>query len=358
MSNDVRLQSSLGGISRFERKDHKMIGLYVGRVTKVYHKNHTADVVLLENKDQIVGSEINDGISACKILERHAGWDSEMESFYGSSTPIQIGELVVVAFLNNYKARPIILGALHDADNDKTPFPQGYPLDEMEQDEKYANLSVTRTQDYRLIKGSGELELVHHSKAFLIASERGVDDSINGFDFSDLSIKNKLTGEVVGIPLVKRPFQPLDFLISLRDSIQSTANFLKLWISAKTGEFRLSKIKSDNTLTTTEISEDGAFTVTRQLDSNIKGESSDYASMSLKSSGEVTIIRSAQGNDTIITIGESGGVKISSKGAVEVSSSKGIDISASSNVNITSSSRVNITSSSRVDITAPKVRIS
>ena len=95
--SDVRLQSSLGGIKQFERKDRKMEGsLFVGKVTKVYHKNHTADVVLIEHKDQIVGSNINDGISACKILERHAGWDTEFESFYGDSTPIQVGELVVV----------------------------------------------------------------------------------------------------------------------------------------------------------------------------------------------------------------------------------------------------------------------
>lgn len=334
--SDVRLQSSLGGIKQFERKDRKMEGsLFVGKVTKVYHKNHTADVVLIEHKDQIVGSNINDGISACKILERHAGWDAEFESFYGDSTPIQVGELVVVGFLDNYKARPIILGTLHEFENEKNPFPEEYPLDELEQEQKYARLSVSRTQDYKLVKGNGEVELAHHSKAFLVASERDLDDSKDGFDYSDLSVKNKLTNEVVEIPESKRPFQPLDFLISLRDSLSSTANFLKLWVSAKTGAFRLSKIKNDNTLTTTEIDENGAFTVTRQLDSNVRGESKNYSAVSLQSSGEVKIVRSIGGNDTIISIGKSGEIEVSSKNPVEVSSTKDIKISSSSRISVT-----------------------
>jgi hypothetical protein len=336
MSNDVRLQSSLGGISRFERKDHKMDGaLYVGKVTKVHHKHHTADVVLLEHKDQIVGSNVNEGISACKILERHAGWDSEFESFYGDSTPIQVGEIVVVGFLNNYKARPIILGTLHELENEKNPFPEEYPLDELEQEQKFAHLSITRTQDYKLINGNGEIELAHHSKAFMVASERDIDDSKDGFDYANLSVKNKLTNEVVGVPELKRPFLPLDFLISLRDSFSKTANFLKLWVSAKTGEFRLSKIKADNTLTTTEIDEDGAFKVTRQLDSNVRGKSNNYSSVSLQSSGEIKILRSINGTDTIISIGSSGEISISTKNSVNLSSSKEIDISSSSRINIT-----------------------
>lgn len=333
---DVRLQSSLGGIKRFERKDRKMEGsLHVGRVTKVHHRNHTADVVLLEHRDQIVGSNNNEGISACRILERHAGWDSEFESFYGDSTPIQVGELVLVGFLNNYKARPIILGAFHEFENEKNPFPEEYPLDELEQEQKFARLSVSRTQDYKLVKGNGEVELAHHSKAFLVASERDLDDSKEGFDYSDLSVKNKLANEVVEVPESKRPFQPLDFLVSMRDSLSNTANFLKLWISAKTGEFRLSKIKSDNTLTTTEISEDGTFTVTRQLDSNVRGGSENYSKISLQSSGEIKIIRSIGGSDTTISIDKSGEIKLSSKNSVEVSSSKDIRMSSSSRISVT-----------------------
>ena len=333
---DVRLQSSLGGIQKFQRKDRKMEGsLCVGRVTKVYHKNHTADVVLLEHRDQIVGSNINDGISACKILERHAGWDSEYESFYGDSTPIQVGELVVVGFLDNYKARPIIIGTLHEFKSEKNPFPKECPLDEMEQEQKYARLSVSRTQDYKLIKGNGEMELAHHSKAFLVSSERDLDDSKDGFDYSDLSVKNKLTDEVVEIPESKRPFQPLDFLISLRDSLSSAANFLKLWISAKTGEFRLSKLKTDSTLTTLEISKDGAFTVARQLDSNVRGDSKNYSKISVQSDGEIKVIRSIEGSNTIISIGKSGEIQMSSKNSVEISGSKGVTISSSERINIT-----------------------
>lgn len=333
--NDVRLQSSLGEVKPFKRKDRNMEGsLCVGKVTRIHHKNHTADVVLVEHRDQIVGSTTNEGISACKILERHAGWDSEFESFYGDSTPIQVGELVVVGFLNNYKARPIILGTFHEFDNTKNPFPEEYPLDELEQEQKYARLSVSRTQDYKLVKGNGEVEIAHHSKAFMVASEEDLDDSKDGFDYSDLSLKNKLTNEVITIPESKRPFQPLDFLFSLRDSLSSTANFLKLWISAKTGAFRLSKIGNTNTLTSTEIDGDGTLSITRQLDSNVKGESKNYSTISLQASGDIEIVRSIEGNNTVISIGKSGEMKISSNNSVELSSTKDVRISSSSVINV------------------------
>ena len=94
-------------------------------------------------------------------------------------------------------------------------------------------------------------------------------------------------------------------------------------------------IKNDNTLTTTEIDENGAFTVTRQLDSNVRGESKNYSAVSLQSSGEVKIVRSIGGNDTIISIGKSGEIEISSKNPVEVSSTKDIKISSSSRISVT-----------------------
>ena len=313
----------------------------VGRVVKVHHKSHTADVILSETKDKIIGSASNEGSTACQILERHAGWDSEYESFYGDITPIQVGELVAVAFLDNRKSRPVIIGTLHESANNKNPMPEEYPLDELEEDEKFTRLSVSRTQDYNLTKGGGEKEIAHHSKAFMVSSERDIDDSRDGFDYEDLSVKNKLTGEVIKLPESKKPFQPLDFLFSLRNKFSKAADFLKLWVSAKTCEFRVSREGDDNTLTTVGISEDGAFKVTRQLDSNIRGKSSNYSEATLSSDGSILISKVSGDKTTTLVIESDGGIKLSSNNPVSVSSDKSIKIQSQESIDI-ESPKVNI----------------
>lgn len=340
---DVRLQSNLGDIKRFERKDQNMGGLItVGRVVNVHHKNHTADVMLLKNKDMIIGSEETEGMHSCRIVEMHAGWDEKYQAFYGDVTPIQEGELVIVAFLENYKARPFILGAIHDIDNDKNPLPKDYPLLKIDEKHRYERLHITRTQDYVYVSGEGEFEAVHHSKAFIRASEKELDDNRGGFDFEDLSVKSKQTGRTIQLTENQRDFKPLNFLVSLRDKFSDAAGFLKIWVSSAKGAIRLSKDKNDGTLSFTEITEDGQFRFKRQLDSNIRDQGSNFSEVSVSPDGTVVTQRMVNGKLTQVVMPSGGGIVLNTTELVNIHGDK----------------MVNVTSDSVINITAPVVNIS
>ena len=143
----IRNQASLGNSTREIRKDQNMSGMLLfGKVIKVYHKNHSADVKIMNNQHgNLMTSERNEGKYACRILESYAGIDSDLGVSYGTVTPIQVGCYVVVGFINNYKSQPVILGCIHDSTVSKI-LPEEYPVTDTS--EMYRKTILTRLQDY------------------------------------------------------------------------------------------------------------------------------------------------------------------------------------------------------------------
>lgn len=327
----MRPQSSLGDMSTRGRQDLNMNGmLMIGKVTKVHHKWHTADVVIIDTGNIIAGSSVTEGKFACRILERNAGYDEELGVSYGSITPIQKGDFVLVGFLRNLKSQPIILGAFHSLDSKLNLLPDEYPV--KGDDTKYESLTVTRTQDYKWFSGTGELEMSHHSKAFVVGSTRDLDDSRDGFDFEDLHVKDK-NGKTIG--LGEEHFTPLDFLIVLKDKFDSAVSgFLKLWVSAKKGIFRISKDARNDKLTFIELKEDNTFRIKQQLDSHVRDEAKNYTEFVIDGEGNVEINRTNGDDKTIIHVNNSGEINIKTPQNVTVSSDNNISLKAKGSVSI------------------------
>ena len=128
----IRNQSGLGQRVQETKKDQNMGGMLLfGTVIKVYQKNHSADVEIQNNQyGTLSSSDSNQGRYACRILENYAGFDSELRVSFGKVTPIQKGCGVIVGFINNFKAQPVILGCIHDVDGEKNILPSEYPLDQ------------------------------------------------------------------------------------------------------------------------------------------------------------------------------------------------------------------------------------
>jgi len=330
MASDIRLQSALGDISKKGRSDIAMNGMItLGKILKVHHKNHTADVQLIGTSDIISGSEATQGINACRIMERHAGWDSFFKVSYGNITPVQEGEIVAVGFLDNLKSKPIILGSFFDTDNSKNPLPVDYPLFGADEVERYEHLFMDRLQDYSYLSGTGEFEMVHHSRAYITSSEKALDDSRDGFNYNSLKIKSKNTKSTVGLTENQREFKPLDILVSLCDKINDvTSGLLRLFVSAKTGSFRITKDTNSNKLSMIEMQSDGTMRVKQQLDTYKRDKSTNYSEVRMNPDGGISVVRNLNGSVSSFQIGQDGSLTINCSKAVSINSDVSISLSA------------------------------
>lgn len=334
--SDVRLQAHLGGVEPFRRKDQSMGGLItIGIIIEVHHKHHTADVQLLGSKDVITGTKSKDGKDACQIIEGCAGFDDRYQVYYGNITPYQKGQYVLIAFAENLKDRPFILGAVHYTDELKNPFPM-YPVYESDEMHMFESLKISRLQDYWYMSGKSEFEGVHHSHAYIVARETPIDDSRDGFNFDNLYVKNKMSKTTIGLPSNKRESKPLDLLINLPATTENDSGFLRLWLSAKMGVLRVSKDASDNKLSFLEISELGDIRAKRQLDSNKVDQSSDYAEVKVGGNGNITISKHSEKGSTIISIDAEGNINISTPKTVSITGSESVSIKSSNLITLSS----------------------
>ena len=269
-----RGQSSLGQVSPIGRKDLNMEGyITIGRVLKVHHKYHTADVMLVNTKDTIRGLEGNQGKFACRINTGNAHYDKGTGKYWGLVEPICENDLVLVAFLDNKKAQPIIIQSFHRMEDKQNILPSAYPV--LDPSESLKFLRVFPSQNYIRVDGSGDTEITFVGKSFLKIGAN-VTDAHGGTDFKDLSEKDKVTGltlvhdntasstdlsskTALPTPEVKK------YLFVHRSSMtDGSSKYTKLFID-NDGTFRVSRDNNDNTFSKIEVASDGSLTLKRQL---------------------------------------------------------------------------------------------
>lgn len=324
----MRPQSSLGDIKPSQRFDHTAGNyLLIGRVIKVWHRKHSADVEIIDGQGAVVGrllgSEETEGAFSCRILERYAGYDSDLEKSFGDVTPIQKGCIVLVGFINNFKQQPVILGCLHSTKASQNVLTDFYPI----YDERlaYECLKMNRLQDYFYQDGRGQIEIALHSKSFITSSNtHELDDSRNGFDYADLKVKDKSTQETVSHD---DGCKPLDWLAVFRDSLDDkVSKFIKILLSATKGMFRITKDTHENKLTFIELGENGDFRVKQQLDSYIHDQSKSYTEFKVGGDGVINIEQSIDGKISTIMVTPEG-ISIQNSGKLLISA-KDVEINA------------------------------
>lgn len=297
---DAKLQSGLGRIAENYRQDMNMTGLSVGKVIKVHHFSGTADVQLVNTKDVISSSPENKGQFAARILTQGAWFDeSGHQKYWGVVSPIAEGSLVVVAFLDNMKDRPIILGQLHRGDNPENVLPSSYPLNERQpgfhRREALKTLRVFPSMAYSKVDGEGNMEFVTSSKSFFAAYNTSLDtedylgDNHNGFDHEHLSETNKRTGKVLESDFEEAK-APMKFLFVHRDSFNNPCKWTKFFLNEK-GMFRTTRDSNDGTLSYIEMGDTGAMKIRRQLDDPDHGEGNDFSEVGVEADGTPYITR-------------------------------------------------------------------
>lgn len=327
-----RFQSQLGDVKVKSRKDYNMGGMLMeGIVIKVHHKWHTADVMIVDTGDIIAGSEETEGKYSCRIMERSGGFDETMGVSFGDNTPIQEGSRVVIGFLRNNKAQPIIFGCLPPLQEEQNISPTEYPV--KGENKTYEQISVSRNQDYEYKNGSGEFEKVSHNKNFFVGKNVELSDERDGFDFKDLHMTDKMTGETPSSP--KNKFAPMSFLAVVRDAFDdATSKLFKFFVSSTNAALRITRDVKDNKLTFMEMSQNGVR-FKQQLDSYKHDEGSNFSEIRVSTDGNIIIQRIAGGSSTGIVIAD-GNIQISTTGSCNISSHGNVEVASGGTVNLKS----------------------
>lgn len=237
----MRLQSSLGKAVNNSRGDLDNRGkLSLAKVVKSNNRDSTADVIMLNGTFVGQGSGTDDSIS-CLRLSNYSGYNIDSGSSYGSVTPLRKGDIVVVAYLESDKHRPIIIGSLANHDYSLTNSPELKADGEYEADID-ESFSVNHLQDYSYSNGLGEFEKVHHSGAFFVGKrEKMSDHRENAFEIEDLSIKDKWNYKTIKN---KEEFNPFNYLLVTRnkeDSNDEEVMFSRFYHDAELGVTRFSR---------------------------------------------------------------------------------------------------------------------
>lgn len=295
----------------------------VGRVVRVHYKSGTADVVLVNTGDTIKSDPTNEGRFAARILASCAHFDEVNKKSWGVIEPIAVGSLVLVAFLENMKNRPIIIGKFHRPENHNNILHAQYEplLDTTSTFYKREGLKYLRvfpSQLYHRVDGLGNIELTLPTKSFLTVVGTGSDsrgdvtDDHNGFDFDNLTERDKFTGQTLqsNDPLMQTPSK---ILFVHRTSFSDPTTWTKVYLDDE-GMFRLTRDTNDGTLSYVTVNADGSMKLRRQLDSSDHESGNQHAEISIATNGDIQITHPSgsfirfSGND--ITIQAVGSVHI------------------------------------------------
>lgn len=289
----ARLQNALGRSEDMYRDDMKMSSLSVGKILKVHHKTGTADIILVNSNDEYSSSAVKEGRYSARMLQRSSFYDEKSKRYWGTYDPLAIGSLVLVAFMDGMKSRPVILGALNRPDNEKNINTTIYPLDEkkagFQRREALKQLQIFPNLTYKKMDGEGNIERTFGNKSFLAIYNAASDfqdtlrDNHGGFDFQDLSENDKRTGETIESDWDESK-SPMKLLYVHRDV--DGKGWTKVFIDVD-GTLRITRDADDGTLTYVEMDEPGNIKVRRQVDSPEHGQGNDYAETGINVEGTI-----------------------------------------------------------------------
>ncbi|MDP4224909.1 MAG: hypothetical protein Q8910_00870 [Bacteroidota bacterium] len=300
-------QPHLGKRKEVYKPESNMQGyMAIARVLRIHHKNSTADVQIINTGDVFSCGTDKQGKYAPLICTTDAGYDKTSMTSWGTIEPIIEGQLVVLAFLDHSKSKPIILASVHDTENIiKNVLPSLYPLDTTEstqRKEARKHLKVFPSQLYHRVDGDGGVEISHPSKTFLKMDTdpyNVIDDSHDGFDHERLSEMDPVTSQVRCGKTEETSF-PLNILFSHRtSSVDEDTTWTKAFLS-KDGMLRLTRDNRDGKLSYFEVGKSGGMKMRRQMDSATHNSGNLISEVKVNEDGSCTMsVTSPMGSSSI-----------------------------------------------------------
>lgn len=398
----MRLQAGLGDVEYEKRNDIDNSGkLVIGTVSRVYDKNGTADI-LLQSGSFIGDNQTTDGVINAPVqIEGYSGYDEATGNFYGDYTPLQVGQRVVLGFIGSGKYKPIILGSLPTWDKNETnvnPRKDAYGESLLARGEK---ISVSKDQSYEYRNANGEFESVESNGAFTVGKIHKMSDHReDGFNFEDLTLKNKNTNKTIRHDLGASLIVPFNYLRVTKNTMVDTLKSIynRFYHDAGLGITRFSKDKEDF-LFTIGIDEKDNFEIRTQPKSfkrvrrddepreyvrrtlrkseervmrehysknprpNMEvPEIVDLASFKVEKDGTITIFRQTEKGLTKIELTDKGlrinsseDIEINTEQKISINSNKDISIKTEGNIDFEAKKDIRFNADSNIHFNAPTV---
>lgn len=197
LTNKSKLQSSLGRVGEVYKEDSD--SLVMAKVLKVNYIYNTVDVVTIRYSERLAKDSTSSGKFSAKLPVGFSGQLSNGDT-YGQTIPIDIGDQVLVGFIDKDKNSPIVLNIYKNSDTASELAPtdavSGNPEDSSLVSSALESFSLYPSQTYRQVDGLGGVENTYQGKSFFKSSLPGVGNGrLNdyGFSYEQLS-RYKLRG--------------------------------------------------------------------------------------------------------------------------------------------------------------------
>lgn len=197
LNNSTKLQSSLGRVAPVYKEYADT--LTMAKVLKVNYIYNTVDVVTIKYSERVAKDSSTSGKFSAKIPVMFGGQMSNGDT-YGQTIPIDVGDQVLLGFIDKDKNSPIILNIYKNSDTASELAPtdsiSGNPEDSELARDALEQFNLYPSQTYRLIDGLGGVENTYQGKSFFKSTLTGTGNGkLNdyGFSYEQLS-RYKLRG--------------------------------------------------------------------------------------------------------------------------------------------------------------------
>lgn len=361
MQTRVALQPHLGRTSTNYKPQDNIPGyLALAKVIKIHHKYNTVDLQIIKTNNLISSSNDMEGKFGARICVSSAHFDSATSCSSGVIEPILEGQIVVLAFLDNKKSEPIVIGSFHNTwETSMSILPNQYPV--TNEEDKYKYLRVYPAQGYHKVDGLGGVEMSLPCTSFFV-SNSDVNNVINddhlGFDHKDLSEKDPATGRTrIGREMESLESNKMLFVHRSRYSDEEVT-WTKFFID-RGGEPRITRDNNDGTLSYWEMSRLGGMHFHRQNDSSERGGETQGSYIDVYEDGSINLERKIGDNSSHVKVEKDGAVKISvhGKSTITLNTDGTISLDTNNGILLSSGSSTLSMSQSSIAIKATKVSI-
>ena len=294
----IRRQASLGTeFRRVYNEDENKLKLMLATVTKVNLKFNTVDVRSVSGDTSLNKSGTASGMFSAKLPIQFGGRTLD-GSPYGQTTPVDVGSLVLVGFVDGYKRAPVVLSVYNEADTaqelSRSPVDSIEFSDEDMKKHAQHQFTVYPSLTYDDIDGEGNRTVSFTGKTFFMTDSdydpdiEGVTDDGVGTSYEALDSSYYYSGELIEPKDGRAPSLLFRHVGKVTDDSGNELpdDHVTMVHIAQDGTYRTSVLKEEEDWRSyLELSENGTIKLRRQNDSKAIGQGNDFHELSVGEDG-------------------------------------------------------------------------
>lgn len=278
---------------RIYKEGQNVTKLVIARVKQVNYAYGTVDLEIAKTQELVAGYNRDNGKFSAK-LPMEFGGINQYGKPYGTVTPVSVGSLVLVGFVDSNKQSPIVLGIYGDAyigkELRRTELDRGdYSDTELSRDFNNS-FKLFPSLTFNSIDGQGDRVATFTGKTFLVTDSNPsisnpVDDNLEGLQYEDLKVTQYGNGETI------EPTSPVAPKLMFKhqgymdgDGNPQTHNLI--FFVDSDGTFRISSMeKEEEWRSYLEMGKDSSIKLRKQADSKEINRGSNISELGMSKDG-------------------------------------------------------------------------